>query len=57
MIHSARAWRRTNRYYTGSEDLDAYGRWQNVPRLRSDLGSSEQRVGRDRDGNSVWEPC
>ena len=31
MIHSADAWRHTNQYYTGSEDLDANGRWENVP--------------------------
>src|SRR5262249_25383365 len=31
MIHNAQSWHHTNRYYTGSEDLDAYGRWQNVP--------------------------
>jgi hypothetical protein len=31
MIHNASSWRHTNRYYTGSQDLDAYGRWKNVP--------------------------
>ena len=31
MIRNASSWRHTNRYYTGSQDLDAYGRWQNVP--------------------------
>ena len=31
IIANAEGWRRTNRYYTGSADLDAYGRWSNVP--------------------------
>ena len=31
LIQRADAWGRTNRYYVGSEDLDAYGRWVNVP--------------------------
>lgn len=31
LIRNASSWRHTNRYYTGSQDLDAYGRWQNVP--------------------------
>jgi len=30
-IHNAHSWRRTNPYYVGSEDLDAYGRWVDVP--------------------------
>src|SRR6202051_2691624 len=29
MVHSAQSWHQTNRYYTGSEDLDANGRWVN----------------------------
>jgi hypothetical protein len=57
MIHSARAWQHTNRYYTGSEDLDAYGRWENVP----DYGQIWEPNEPDgwvpyRDGNWVWEP-
>jgi hypothetical protein len=31
MIRDAQAWRYTNRYYVGAEDLDAYGRWTTVP--------------------------
>ncbi len=31
LIRDASSWRHTNRRYTGSQDLDAYGRWQNVP--------------------------
>ena len=30
-IRDAQSWNHTNRYYVGSEDLDANGRWQNVP--------------------------
>ena len=56
-IHSAQSWSRTNSYYVGSEDLDAYGHWENVP----DYGPvwapvvsvdwAPYRVGR-----WVWEP-
>ncbi len=56
-IQKASSWRDTNRYYTGTEDLDAYGVWSEVP----DVGRvwvPEQ--GPDwapyRDGNWVWEP-
>jgi len=31
MIHNADAWHHTNKYYVGSEDLDANGRWENAP--------------------------
>jgi hypothetical protein len=31
LIQNASSWRHTNRRYTGSQDLDAYGRWQKVP--------------------------
>ncbi len=31
MIHNANAWRHTNKYYVGSEDLDAYGQWEDAP--------------------------
>jgi hypothetical protein len=30
-IADAQAWQYTNRYYTGSEDLDRYGEWVQVP--------------------------
>jgi len=30
-IRNAQSWNHTNRYYVGSEDLDAYGHWVNVP--------------------------
>jgi len=31
MIESAASWGHTNPYYTGTQDLDAYGRWSDVP--------------------------
>jgi hypothetical protein len=31
LIQNAQSWRHTNHYYTGTQDLDAYGRWQHVP--------------------------
>jgi len=31
IIRDAESWRRTSPYYTGSEDLDRYGRWVYVP--------------------------
>jgi hypothetical protein len=56
-IRDAQSWSRTNRYYVGSEDLDAYGRWRNVP----DYGQVwEPAAASDwapyRDGRWVWEP-
>jgi hypothetical protein len=57
MIHSARAWQHTNRYYTGSEDLDANGRWQNVPDYGQIWVPNEPDGWAPyRDGNWVWEP-
>ncbi len=57
MIHSARAWQHTSPYYTGAEDLDGYGNWENVP----DYGQIWVPNEPDgwvpyRDGNWVWEP-
>jgi len=56
-IQKADAWRNTNRYYTGSEDLDSYGTWSEVP----DVGRVwTPQQGPDwapyRDGNWVYEP-
>jgi len=57
VISKAQSWSHTNRYYTGSEDLDAYGRWVNVP----DYGAVWMpTAGPDwvpyRDGRWVYEP-
>ena len=56
-IRNAQSWSRTNRYYVGSEDLDSYGRWRNVP----DYGQVWQPAAANdwapyRDGRWVWEP-
>src|SRR5260370_1363655 len=56
-IKEADSWRRTNRYDTGSNDLDSYGRWVNVPGY-GDVWQPDQ--GADwapyREGRWVWEP-
>jgi hypothetical protein len=56
-IRNAQSWSRTNRYYVGSEDLDTYGRWRDVP----DYGQVWQPAAASdwapyRDGRWVWEP-
>jgi hypothetical protein len=56
-IQNAKSWGKTDRYYTGSEDLDAYGQWKTAP----DYGQVwVPAVGQDwvpyRDGRWVWEP-
>jgi len=57
LISRAESWRYTNRYYTGSQDLDDYGRWVNVP----DYGQVwSPAVGPGwapySSGQWVWEP-
>jgi uncharacterized protein DUF6600 len=57
VIRNAQSWNYTNRYYVGTEDLDAYGHWVNVP----DYGRAwSPTVARDwspyRAGRWVWEP-
>jgi hypothetical protein len=56
-IESAQSWQHTNPYYTGSQDLDAYGHWSNVP----DYGdvwfpSADAGWAPYRDGRWVFEP-
>ncbi len=57
LIWDAEGWRHANRYYTGAQDLDAYGRWVDVPGYdqvwvpRVDVGWAPYR-----DGRWVWEP-
>ena len=56
-IEGAQSWRNTNPYYTGTQDLDTYGQWQNVP----DYGQVWFPSGGPdwapyRDGRWVWEP-
>jgi hypothetical protein len=57
VIESAESWRHTNPNYTGSQDLDAYGHWRNVP----DYGevwfpNDRQDWAPYRDGRWVYEP-
>ncbi|HEV2522561.1 MAG TPA: DUF6600 domain-containing protein [Candidatus Acidoferrales bacterium] len=57
VIESADSWRHTNPNYTGTQDLDAYGHWRNVP----DYGEVWfPEDGPDwapyRDGRWVYEP-
>jgi hypothetical protein len=57
MIHSANSWRHTNRYYTGSEDLDAYGTWKNVPDYGDVWVPNESADWAPyQDGSWTWEP-
>ncbi|MGB7601527.1 MAG: DUF6600 domain-containing protein [Candidatus Sulfotelmatobacter sp.] len=57
MIHNADAWRHTNKYYVGSEDLDANGQWENAPDYGQVWVPNEPEDWAPyRDGNWVWEP-
>jgi hypothetical protein len=57
MIQSAESWNHTNHYYVGAQDLDAHGRWREVPDYGSVWEPSEpQDWAPYRDGNWVWEP-
>jgi len=56
-ILDAQSWQHTDHYYTGAQDLDAYGQWQNVP----DYGqvwvpAQDSGWAPYRDGQWVWEP-
>jgi hypothetical protein len=57
VILDAASWHDTDRYYTGTEDLDAYGHWMYVPDYGNVWVPAE---GPDwapyRDGRWVWEP-
>jgi hypothetical protein len=57
MIHTAKGWQHTNKYYVGSEDLDANGRWENVPDYGQVWVPNEPDDWAPyRDGNWTWEP-
>jgi hypothetical protein len=57
LIENAQSWQHTNRYYTGAQDLDAYGQWQNVPDYGSVWVPNEPEGWAPyRDGNWTWEP-
>ena len=56
-IQSAHSWQNTNRYYTGSEDLDAYGQWRDVPDYgRVWVPAAAPGWTPYSDGQWVWEP-
>jgi hypothetical protein len=57
LIHDAQSWGKTNRYYTGSEDLDTYGRWTTVPEY-GPVWTPVVTPGWApyRSGRWVWEP-
>jgi hypothetical protein len=57
MIHEAAAWKHTNKYYVGAEDLDANGTWKDVPEYGEVWAPNEPDGWVPyRDGNWVWEP-
>jgi len=57
IIRDANSWRHTNRRYTGTQDLDAYGNWQQVPDYGDVWVPNEpQDWAPYRDGNWVYEP-
>ena len=56
-ILGAQSWQHTDRYYTGSEDLDGYGHWENVPDYGSVWVPSEPTDWAPyRTGRWVYEP-
>ncbi|MGH9494729.1 MAG: DUF6600 domain-containing protein, partial [Candidatus Sulfotelmatobacter sp.] len=57
LIRDASSWRHTNRRYTGTQDLDAYGRWQTVQDY-GDVWVPNEPDGWApyRDGNWTYEP-
>jgi hypothetical protein len=57
MIHEAAAWKHTNKYYVGAEDLDASGTWEDAPEYGQVWRPNEPAGWVPyRDGNWVWEP-
>ena len=57
IITSADSWRHTNPYYTGSQDLDNYGHWSDVPDYGSVwFPSANPGWAPYRDGRWVYEP-
>jgi hypothetical protein len=57
IIRDANSWRHTNRYYTGSQDLDAYGHWRHVDDY-GDVWYPDESAdwAPYRSGQWVWEP-
>jgi hypothetical protein len=57
LIENAHSWKHTNRYFTGSEDLDNNGQWRNVPDY-GDVWVPNEPDGwvPYRNGNWTYEP-
>src|SRR5215472_3586656 len=57
-IQSASSWHNTNQYYTGSNDLDANGRWVDVPGYGNVWQPYDQgpNWAPYQDGRWTWEP-
>src|ERR1700687_1323480 len=57
VIRNAQSWNHTNRYYVGSEDLDTYGHWVDVPDY-GQVWSPAVAAGwvPYRAGRWLWEP-
>jgi hypothetical protein len=57
IITSAESVQRTNRYYTGAQDLDAYGHWTQAPDYGNVWVPAQNADWAPyRDGRWVWEP-
>ena len=57
MIHDADAWKHTNKYYVGSEDLDANGTWEDVPDYgQAWVPNEPEGWAPYSDGDWLWEP-
>jgi hypothetical protein len=57
LIQNAQSWSHTNRYYTGTQDLDNNGKWEDVPDYGNVWVPNEPEGWAPyRDGNWVYEP-
>ena len=58
LIRNAESVRHTNPYYTGTQDLDAYGHWQNIPNYGEVWAPNDQPAtwAPYQAGRWVWEP-
>jgi len=57
IIRDAESWKHTNKYYTGSEDLDANGTWKDAPDYGQVWVPNEPEGWVPyQDGDWVWEP-
>lgn len=57
VIRSAESWGNTNRYYTGANDLDAYGHWVYVPGYGNVWQPYQEATWAPyQTGRWVWEP-